>query len=128
VAKVKETDQQCPSCKDRVLIVEDNICKNCKRFVNDECIKVGHKILYAPNRASMLRGITDNAYEDLGFQPGDIFTVKGFEFDDMGFKFVLVKENDIRFSPFELIPEAEISNKILEDLSNQYSELQNAGT
>ena len=123
---MKQKNPKCPSCQEEVSAL-DAVCNQCKRYLNPESIKADDKVLYAPNYASMQRGITDNAYNDLGFYPGDIFTVKEFEIDETGFKFILVIENDVRFSPFDLMPAKDVSEDTKKNLLKKYNELLKRG-
>jgi len=114
----------CPFCRKRIKNLQNSICKNCKHFLSADKIKTSQKVVYVPNRNSMTRGITDNAYSDFGFYPCDILTVKSFETDENNFTYILVNENDVRFSPHELIPNNEMSEELKMAIMEEFISLE----
>jgi len=99
----------CLTCGNAVSGEKRGFCDKCKHYLNINNISIGDKVVYLPGKSSIIRGITDNAYNTYNFFPGDIFTIKGFEIDEGGFGYVLVNELKIHFSPYELVPYSEIT-------------------
>lgn len=120
----KTTEKKCPSCQKFVNQLNAKICELCSRFLTADGISLGDRVVYAPDRSSIIRGITDNAYNDFGFYPGEIMTVRGFDIDEQGFKCVLVQGKSVRFSPYEFIPFAKTdNNEIIQSILKLFNEL-----
>jgi hypothetical protein len=109
----KSTEKKCPSCQKCVTQLNTKTCEWCSRFLTADVINIKDRVVYAPNKSSIIRGITDNAYDDFGFYPSEIMTVRGFDIDEQNFKCVLVKGKSVRFSPYELVPVAKANSSEL---------------
>jgi len=115
---------KCPSCQKYVKHLNTKTCEWCNRYLSANEISVGDRVAYIPIRDTIVRGITDNAYDCFGFYPGDIMTVRDFGIDERGFKYVLVEGRDEEFSPYEFAPASGTNIKdVIQSTVKLYNEL-----
>ncbi len=114
---------KCSFCREIVLDRNVVLCEKCKRIIlKGEKLSIGVKVVYMPSASSMIREITDDAYDSYGFYPGEILTVRGHEIKETegGFHNILVEENIASFSPFELVPKIEVSDELRQSILDEF--------